>query len=503
MGDDYSIYHHTLFIIILWTLLNTIQYLYQHVTLEKTIKSLKRIKFSVSSRNNKPVLLGSDHSCTFDLPLNDNEEDSNKPLASENEDEPQALSSSTSDWDLRRWLHNYISSLDEGRKTLYEQNVWKWYEKWVPHQYRHINTENGVAYPLPEWLENTIHFLTNFNYIRLFYFITAYIVLFYAHQPIIEGVESAWTLLNNDEIFSWIKSDNIGSSVDLTIHDSLKDYIHYDRILTRFFYYCLTYEAFLGLTTNNITFNVPNDTYCSIQKSSLWIPPVSFEFNYNNRNNATSKLVFIDSNNDIYHTVYHLPVFKANRDDEEEYQEVGMDRKKRKNKHALESKKELMKERDLLNLLHSLDNNGEMCICPFLIGLDSVNMTFFFRKETQQWSILYQPFIYRNNTLSDLVETRPIYDEKSVLYKNFRRFHGDKPIALIHYSIISVEYTSFIKESLETHDDEMKRMTRVEKQQETGNVIFSALTSIEQKRQERITLSGDDAICFIYCTNTI
>jgi hypothetical protein len=523
-GGDYSIYQHTLFIIIIWTLLNYAKHVYDTFSKEDTLKCLTQIKLPYLDTEKASV------NASFDF----KDEPLMEDTSPSNEDDTTSSTTTTTtttehEWNFRKWLYQYHSHLDGGKGSRVEQWMWKHYEEFVPYRYRNINTETGLTYPLPEWFEETIDYVARFNYYRLLLFIIAYILIMYAHQPMIQGVNQVTTAISS---FSWSSG---GGGTDLSVHDSIKDYVTYNDIVDKFLYTCLSFDTLLSSLSDNITFeawqqqysNIPMDTYCSVPETSLWIPPrPPFEHYYNiapHEKDAIST-VFINENHDMHHIFHTLPLIQdvaavtiANPMDS-----VVVGERKKGLESKKKSKKVLVREKTLLDYLQSLDDMGNMCICPLLIGLHTVNMTFLYKRNVQQWSILYNPFIYRNNTHSEFIESSPIYDEKRELYKNSKRLQSDAGSgeSSTHWSIINVEHTSFYVEdevveessssSSSSVGDNVVRMTRVLNTHyddhgisvNKRNVILYAPSERRlTTKQERITLSNDDAICFIYCTS--
>lgn len=150
-----------------------------------------------------------------------------------------------------------------------------------------------------------------------------------------------------------------------------------------------------------------------------------------------------------------------------------------------------LRQSELLYYL-SLHQNTT-CVCPILMGI-AENITFlnyrYRESDKEEWIIMYRPFIYRNNTLSNLIESTVLYQSSSSLYENYLNFVSNTAMnpRQIHYETIYVEYTELslpVSKSDSKHEE-------------------SLICRIEEVRhqQRRITLTQQDTICFHFCDTT-
>jgi hypothetical protein len=338
----------------------------------------------------------------------------------------------------------------------------------------------------------------------------------------------------------------------------LQKYIVYERTLKQLIYNCLEFRSLLLNTSEHMenanklsllkqwhhnlgdtVSPLPEDTYCITQYSNIWTIPKTLHFDYETtiekevrEATADNNIFFIDDEGNPYHLWNVLTPTSSFIEDVEEDNLLDAKNKKTSNVgdfyHYGEKKKNtkttkknvkqislthpppvMVSERELINLLQFIDPHGKTCICPILIGLVA-NVTFLYRKDQQTWNILHSPYIYRNNTLSEEFETSVTYEKESLLYKNYKNYHKvHNEGHSIHYSVFNVEYSSFASihhdENSESHStgNVFKKMVRTLSNHHQNKLFYIPLQQEEQTTitRQRITLSEDDAICFIYCNN--
>lgn len=147
---------------------------------------------------------------------------------------------------------------------------------------------------------------------------------------------------------------------------------------------------------------------------------------------------------------------------------------------------------ELLHYLGSHENTT--CVCPILMGI-AENITFlnyrYRESDKKEWLVMHRPFIYRNNTLSNLIESTVVYQATSPLYENYLNFisHTAMNPRQIHYETLYVEYTELCLPSIESGESRQEE---------------SLICRIEEAKnqQRRITLTQHDAICFHFCDTT-
>lgn len=149
-------------------------------------------------------------------------------------------------------------------------------------------------------------------------------------------------------------------------------------------------------------------------------------------------------------------------------------------------------------LRHRLATQGnESCVCPIFMGI-TANVTFM-RLRQDEWLVMHRPFVYRNNTLSNLIESSIRYHKESPYYGNYARFmESVMPVVKqIHYETLYVEYTKFGSTSSGMADG---AACSTETVAATHSRMFT--THKVHAIQQTITLSHADAICFHFCDAT-
>ena len=142
------------------------------------------------------------------------------------------------------------------------------------------------------------------------------------------------------------------------------------------------------------------------------------------------------------------------------------------------------------DLVRQFASHNHTCICPVLMGI-AENITFI-ESERGEWLVMYQPFVYRNNTMSNKIESSLLYRKESPFYENYRQFVSKMgfPQSLIHYETMYIEYTEIWPQ-------------RVIDQEGEGSITQRPpLILIHEDpvvKQRRITLTQSDTICFYFC----
>jgi hypothetical protein len=407
-------------------------------------------------------------------------------------------------------------------------------------------------------------------------FIVLYIVLVYSSQPITilhdKIIESYYTIFNNNTNNYDSYNENFIDSQDKTIAPLLKNYVTYNPILKNFVYDCLNFYSLLlpieredktlydWYYDNNITKNIPNNTYCLTSYTNLWLlPPPQIEsllFDYKNfiqsknEMNFSSVEFFIDGRNEFYYLLNVLTpiVSSINAPKLSINNEVGSSSSKKKKMESSTSKMMITNEKVIIDILNKIDNKGKTCICPLFIGINA-NISFLYKKDQESWSILHEPYIYHNNSISGEIETSIVYAKDSLLYHNHKNYYQykfsnktkkteeeeeeEEEFTSIHYSVFSIEFTSFgdirydnINGGSSSEEDEdenrinMKKMSRTLMSYYTDKGLTPPFNSnkgdnnidtlfyvplvqreLIQKKRHKISLSDENAICFIHCYN--
>lgn len=151
------------------------------------------------------------------------------------------------------------------------------------------------------------------------------------------------------------------------------------------------------------------------------------------------------------------------------------------------------------DLVRQFSSHNHTCICPVLMGI-AENITFIESVGGGEWLVMYQPFVYRNSTLSYRIESSLIYRSESPFYENYRQFmfKTGLPQSLIHHETMYVEYTEIWPQSAVKKGSEEDKE---EEEEEEDMPSLMLLLNQEEPvgRQRRITLTQSDTICFYFC----
>ncbi len=157
--------------------------------------------------------------------------------------------------------------------------------------------------------------------------------------------------------------------------------------------------------------------------------------------------------------------------------------------HMIDNTFRWIRHVDMIRQLHDYKNNT--CVCPVFMGLRE-NMTFLVLGEDKQLVIMYKPFVYRNNTLSNRIQSSLLYHKHSPFYDNYESFMSNTVPRMsseqIHYETLYVEYTEII--------DDYKDCDITPG---SDQIMFDIEREPQSSEQKRITLTKKDAICFYFC----
>jgi hypothetical protein len=154
------------------------------------------------------------------------------------------------------------------------------------------------------------------------------------------------------------------------------------------------------------------------------------------------------------------------------------------------------------------------CVCPIFLGIYG-NITFHYNHYDDIWTIMRNPRVYRNNSLSTLVVSTVKYHYNSLFYdvnlQIRKRYDMDN---LIHHNSFIVEYdnlptysSSSPQNLMDEKEDNNNKQTRkmMNSLSELNNRVKSLekrpliLEKILEVERTTIQLIQDDAICFTYC----
>lgn len=162
-------------------------------------------------------------------------------------------------------------------------------------------------------------------------------------------------------------------------------------------------------------------------------------------------------------------------------------------------------EAQLMPLLMFLHNDesattGHPCICALFLNIVS-NVSFHYDAGERRWLVMARPTIYRNNSFADLVASNMNYHRLSIFFEKHKRWRSLVPHELVHYDSFVVDYIEPVFSELTTTTTTTTPVGPLnEKLRDasfSGALLFSRLESSALHKQ--VHLSGDDAVCFVYC----
>lgn len=121
------------------------------------------------------------------------------------------------------------------------------------------------------------------------------------------------------------------------------------------------------------------------------------------------------------------------------------------------------------------------------------NLSFLYDTRQQEWLVMLRPTIYRNNSFAELVSSTITYNRQSLFFSQHHHIEE-----LIHYDSFVVEYIDPVSQeqskSVKNLSDTLHDIAFEEAS------LFTKISSLSTKQMH---ISGDDAVCFVYCNTKI
>jgi hypothetical protein len=486
-------------------------------------------------------------------------------------------------FDVRKWMFDYIAALDDRKRSKFEVRLWRGLNSYISEEWKDRNQEMGITYPLPLWIEELMRLIRHENTKYTLLLIVIYVVCIVIVYPLL-----SWLFI---EIYPFViivlssieggiihgsgngggvnakiskeEADNIAKLIDMYPTDFIYDYES-----ASLYYNCQSFYSFIARHIHSTdggggggvndtlskwfaNYNIAmNHSYCqSTRVKEMWLEddkswPLLFtnhHYDTGGSNHAAAAAtshsiseIFLDSR---YRIHFLLNIIESSSSS---YSPLSIDRgftnEKRKPQINIQSKSKtvLVNENTIINLLNHIENETrQTCICPLLVGIRG-NLTFLYRESmrSQKWIILHEPYLYRNNTLSDEVETSITFDKQELpvfFHNNQQLTRNSKDAAstayddsesssssssstktLRHYNIFNVEYTQINRiddgddsndDSIRIHKDEVNSMKMQSMLlDDDKRLLFMPFKSVgHYQTRERLILSENEAICFIHC----
>jgi hypothetical protein len=388
-----------------------------------------------------------------------------------------------------KWRHHLctcLDSLDNGHGSPFVQSLWKGYQRYIPQWARYVNTEAGIEDPLPAWMESSIVAYQSVYLWR----VVQFLLLFYVFLILASHLWLPYTLP-----FLFSADVAVSSTTSASLY------------------------AILGINVSRCDENDDDDdhgTYCFLSDEPPSAPKLRNQalryFSnlgaYNQSRHPSGDFIFDSQYQplaafnllEIPHSV-KIPIslwtFGIGEEEEEEKNED----------HLLPvmTRRYVHMKESMLSLVSALyhEESQYVCVCaPFLNIID--NVTFY--RDGSEWQTLFEPVIVRNNTFSDLVLTRIKYSETSRFYQKDALFKQIVP----HLEEERVHHDSFVIEYSESSDAPLEVIQNLVEMTEKLNLFYRThddaqkgvmlfARQVEKAQRKRVHLTGNDAICFVYC----
>lgn len=362
---------------------------------------------------------------------------------------------------LRHYIHDYLSQLEKGQANALAQAL---YQRVPPH-YRVKSNEGTSSHPLPLWMEQAI-ILTKNEKVRVVAQLTLFYLVLLFSSPLwmpyftsltmapLEATQAAlyahlglevqpcmWAS-QETECFLYEEADIVGESALLRV--AMRDI------------------AFKGRAPPNETLDLLVD-----EGRGILLYPMDFVTPLNQPlENGPSPVI--------------------DRADTKETMVV---------RRYVNVEAQLM---PLLMFLHNDESatTGHPCICALFLNIVS-NVSFHYDASERRWLVMARPAIHRNNSFADLVASNMNYHRLSIFFEKHKRWRSLVPHELVHYDSFVVDYIEpvFSELTLTTSVGPLNEKLRDASFSEAS--LFSRVESSALHKQ--VHLSGDDAVCFIYC----
>lgn len=394
-----------------------------------------------------------------------------------------------------RWRHHIrtcIDSLENGHGSPLVQFYWKVYQRYVPQWARYVNTEAGTEDPLPAWMEasivayQSVYVWRTLQAILLFYVIL--VLSSHLWLPHLFTSETSVSLTTTASLHA-ILGVNISHCDDTDERSVYCFLLDEPPSASKLRNQALRYFSNPGAynqTRRVITDFLYDSTYQALASFNLIEIPYAMDI-------ATISTSIWSSFNlwDEETVDDAIPI------------EIGDDMVPVVTKRYVNIKESIL---SLVSALYH-EESQYVCLCaPFLNILD--NVTFY--RDGGEWRALFEPVIVRNSTFSDLILSSIKYAETSRFYQKdalFKRMIPHLSEERVHHDSFVVEYSEpsdaslDVIQSLGDMTEKLDLFYRTRKdatEEEEVNVKLFA-RQLEKPQRKRVHLTGNDAICFVYC----
>lgn len=380
---------------------------------------------------------------------------------------------------LRHRTAEYIDYLEGGKSGKISQWLWKTYTRYVPDYYRNVDTESARNDPLPLWLEQIIEQLEKRSVKRALFLcllVTLLVLSSHLWLPYL-GFYAGYGNTVKGEIHLILNRE----MDECTNSSSLSEY------------------CFLRDTNDR---SLINDVL-KMTESSIDKPSSSLKHHHREGLN-----LIMDAEQLIYYPVL-FPTPLAPPDALSNFLVFPYGENTEQYQWTTQYVRTELELNTLLTRIHTEETKRGIvserpCICPSFVRIEA-NMSFYLDTSEQRWIVMLEPVIHRNNTFAELVSSTVSLNAQSLFYNK----PGSTATDMIHYDSFVIEYLELSSKQLMLDDKEIiatqlgKFNTKLKDAGfEEARIYYRMNEAPLQEQRKKMHVSGDDAICFIYC-NTI
>lgn len=289
----------------------------------------------------------------------------------------------------REIIFNYTKRFEDSKDLwFFEKKIHNFYKKYIPQQYKYIDCENGINFPLPYWLEKFIDLIKNpLLWIFILFLSLSFSILifhfFIKIIPIQEEQQSGNLILCNNSL------------------------LNYNSCLIEGINIFNDFESIYNFTTS---FN-------------------GIKTIINISNNNTSDIVVYSNSKDL---IIYTKILNIKGEESFEFLNLTLIEQ-----FLFNWQKNSIK-------IENISNDLTFCFCPIFIGLKNNNIHFIFNENNKKWNFLFNPSIITNDLWSNnkLTKTLITYTDK-LQYLNGNltkwKFIEHSKTLSINYDIFTIE----------------------------------------------------------------
>ena len=361
---------------------------------------------------------------------------------------------------LRRYVHDYIARLEKGEGNAFVRTLFGRYVATIPEQYRATSNEGTSSHPLPVWLEWVILFCASDKMRTFLKFLVFYVVLLLSSPLWMPYVTSVATTMTPTEATRLALHTQLGIDVEPCMWASEA---HQNE--------CFLYTkeiaqspALLRVVMRDLVFTKTHS------------PP-----------NKTLDLLVDEGQTALFYPLdlvvpVNRPVMATVATGQDATETTVA-------RHYVNVENELI---PVLMHIHNNEVASHPCVCSLFLNIVG-NLSFLYDSGESRWLVMANPVIHRNNSFAELVVSNINYNKRSLFFNKYTRWQSLVPQELIHYDSFVVDYIELVPTGRDTVVPTLNNQPR-----EADVSLFSRVHTTAALHKQ-VHLSGDDAVCFVYC----